>query len=109
MPVQDLEKDKLVAPQKKTNPPPQWQVVMHYNAPRPIQCAMCILHDVFNLPASKAGDVIRAGIRQGKISLLEASRDVVETKTAEAEDERLSRISRCTAALKAVRFEAKPR
>jgi hypothetical protein len=90
MTIKERERDKTigVVPEKKSERPANWHVVMYYEAPHNLPCCACLLTRVFNMSTIKAMEHISQAKRQGKIAVYESIKDVVETKAQEAEGQK---------------------
>lgn len=101
-------RDNDTVPEKKTKMPGKWQVVLHYGSPHHIPCCTCLLTTVFNKTTLAAAGIMRQAQKSGKASVLVSGYDVVQTKTAEAEESRINRSSACTPEMSRVKFMAEP-
>jgi len=110
MSVKELERDKTgkAEPQKKIEPRKEWKAVLHYGASDRILCCACLLTKIFNMDSVKAIHHMNAAIATGKDIVFSSSRDVVETKVAQAEEEVSKRSRVCDPRMDLLKFTAEP-
>lgn len=110
MAVIDIDKHRVItkAPEKEPERPREWAVVMHYEASSNLRCCVCLLHEVFNQTNSQATGHIENAIKAGRERVYTHSRDVVETKTEEANKARDLRAKSCSPGMRQVSFTPEP-
>ncbi len=86
MTVREREREIIreTEPEKKVEPPKRYQVVYSQKFTFVCGCNIGLLSEVFNLSSSQARRHIVNAIHNGKETVFEGSRDVVDTKIDQA-------------------------
>ncbi len=89
MPVKELEREKdvVVAPKEKIEPPKQYQAVLRQDQKLLCVCNIELLKTVFNLSTQDARDHIIHAMVKGQSTVLIGTKDLIESKVAKAESE----------------------
>jgi len=96
-------------PEKKTKEPPKYQVVMVQKKQGAfIQCAACVLVEIFKKSTEAATMHAKNASDRGKESVFTGLHDVVETKAADANAAKKGRNFICALKLRHVEFTTEP-
>lgn len=89
MPVKELEREKdvVVVPKEKVEPPKQYQAVLRQDEKFICECNIELLCNVFNLSAQHARDHIIHAMVKGQSPVLIGTKDLIETKVEKATSE----------------------
>ncbi len=89
MPVKELEREKdvVVAPKEKVEPPGKYQAVLRQDQKFICACNIELLSSVFNLSTQDARDHIIHAMVMGQSTVLVGTKDLIETKVEKATSE----------------------